>query len=802
MVKRINFLILILLLTQNSFAQSIIKGTITDSTNAPLPYVAVGLMYVTDSAVVKSVLTDEAGIYIFSSIKQGNYFIKAQATGYAEQRSSSIKTDSGSTFQIPVMQLKSKGYNLKGVTVVADKPFMERREDRMIFNLENSIIATGKNGLEVLNQLPGVSASDNGVINVMGKGGVMVMVDDRPIHVDIATYLKSIDASQIEKIEVITNPSAKYEAAGKAIINIVLKRDKNLGLNGEFTSSYRQATYANFSEILNINYRTKKWNIFGNFNENIFDNTSTHEITRTFSNNNIVQQVFTESAPNRYHGTVSSANIGFDYMPTKKQTLSFSVDGYLQAEHIHTYDNTVIYGQNSMVDSSLYIPIFRTYKASQTVYDFNYKNKIDTAGKEFSADVQYGVYGSTENQQNPTYYYNSDGLYLRPSTQLNSSQITNISFGLAKADYTQPLGKNAKLEMGVQATYVSDDNNAEFYTVNKGSSVLDSTKSNEFNLTEDVFAAYLNYSQKLGKKLDFQLGIRCEDTYDKGIQYVHDTSFTRNYINPFPSAAINWVASANHTFSLSYSRRIDRPDFDALNPFIILIDPYTYTQGNIALLPQLSDHYELAYNYKNYLSVNLEHYYFSNVITPVYRQNDSTHVSYSTFGNLSSYSEYNIMVIASIPITKWWNTVTSVNVYHDNYYGTLFGTNVSRTHFSGQFKTLNTFTFKNKWNAEISFFYYTINLNGVSEIEPIYGLDAGIGKRFFNDRLNVKLAYSDILISQIDRVSSVYQNVNIQDKQYMGVNRLRFSLTWKFGKSEYQREENNKAKNLGNIKGG
>ena len=160
------------------------------------------------------------------------------------------------------------------------------------------------------------------------------------------------------------------------------------------------------------------------------------------------------------------------------------------------------------------------------------------------------------------------------------------------------------------------------------------------------------------------------------------------------------------------------------------------------------------------------------------------------------------MVIASIPITKWWNTVTSVNAYHDNYYGTLFGANVSRTHFSGQFKTLNTFTFKNKWNAEISFFYYTINLNGVSEIEPIYGLDAGIGKRLFNDRLNVKLAYSDILMSQIDRVSSVYQNVNIQDKQYMGVNRLRFSLTWKFGKSEYQREENNKTTNLGKVKGG
>src|SRR6185312_10040691 len=311
-----------LLLIQNSLAQAVIKGSVTDSLNIPVPYAAVGLFNTKDSSLVKGGLCNDSGVYTFENIKPGSYLIKVQVIGYSEQYSAIIKADSA-TNTVPVMQMKGSGNNLKAVRVVADKPFMEHQADKIIFNVEGSVVSSGKNALEVLNDLAGVTADDNGNITVHGKGGVLVLVDDKPIYMDLATYLKSIDASQIEKIEVITNPSAKYEASGKAVINIVLKKDKNLGLNGQFTSNYRQWTYAGFNENLNINYRTKKFNFFANTGVNFFHNYTTHTINETIGDTRL-----SENSPQINQGARDYSTAGIDFMPDNKQTITLSVDGY------------------------------------------------------------------------------------------------------------------------------------------------------------------------------------------------------------------------------------------------------------------------------------------------------------------------------------------------------------------------------------------------------------------------------------------------------------------------------------------
>jgi iron complex outermembrane receptor protein len=777
------------LLSQYSFAQYTIKGNVSDSTNASVPFVAVGLLSAKDSSVIKGTITSDSGSYSFTKVKQGRYIIKVQAMGYADQYSKPFTADSSNAIQVIRLRLRNNGMNLKGVNVVANKPFMEHKQDRMVFNLENSIISTGKNALEVLNDLPGVTTTDDGSINVLGRSGVLVMVDGRPLHIDLTTFLKSIDASQIEKIEVITNPSAKYEASGKAVINIVLIKNKNMGLNGQLSSGYRQGTHASFSDALNIDYRIKKWNLFFDLNDNIFHNYGTHTITRTFSANNIVQQTFIEDAPATYQGNLPSGDMGFDFTPNSKQTISFSTNGVYMINKISTYDNTKMYGTAGELDSSIYAPSVRNLTTWDVNFNLAYTYKIDTNGRELSANAFYVTHGGADNQQNPVSYFNSDGSAMRASTLNNSIQPTALQFSSAQVDYIQPLSKKSKIEMGVLASKFHEDNNAQFFNDINGIAIVDTTKTNRFVGTENILAAYLNYSQKISAKTDFQIGVRDEQTNDIAEQYVHDTSFTRNYLNLFPSATFNWNPSANSAISLSYTRRIDRPDPGDINPFINQIDPYTYTRGNIALLPTLSDNYQVSYSFMQAVSVILSHSYMTNVESLVYHQNDSTHITYAEQENLSTYSEYSLMLIVDGPIAPWWNTTTSINGFNDKFYGALAGTNFNRAQNSYQFKTLNTFNLKKGWLAEMTFWYNSTIIDGLSTNHAVYDFEAGVGKRFDKQKLNIKLNFTDIFMTQQFFSSQVYQNVNIEDKNYGDLRKVRLVVSWKFGQSEYEREQ-------------
>jgi hypothetical protein len=780
-------------------AQCRITGKVNDSIGTPIPFAAVGLLNPKDSSVVKGALSNDSGLYIFNKVKPGIYLLKVTATGYTDQYSAPIKADSGKSIIVPVVQLKSPVHYLKALSVVVDKPFMEHKQDRMIFNVENSIISVGKSALEMLNDLPGVSASESGGVSVLGKTGILLLVDGKSLPVDPVNFLKGLDASQIERVEVITNPSAKYQAAGSAVINIILKHDKNIGFNGELNTMPRQGFYLGLTESLTLDYRTKKWNFSLDANTNIFHRAFTHTITRTF-NTGTTTEIFDENAPWYIHGTYSFGDIGIDYTPDKKQTFSLNNYFELQFEHLNTYDHTIMHTSTSAIDSSLFTDNIRDYQALHAIPQFTYKYKPDTTDRELSVQIIYGPYKQTDNQQNPVDYYNSAGQELRPPTLSNSTQVLNLNIWALQVDYTQPITSKIKLETGIYEQYGAPDNNAQFWNNINGVQVVDTTKTNQFNFTENIFAGYLNYSQKLTERIDFEAGLRAEQTNDKGVQYVHDTSFTRNYLDFFPSAAFNWKPSDIHAFSLSYTRRIERPGFDQLNPFITVIDPYTYQSGNISLLPDIYDQYQLVYSFKQYLSVTLEHDHYTNAIKQLYFQNTTTDIIYSKPENITAYYGYNAMMNVNIPFAKWWRNVTSVNVYHDDYLEVLSGQNLEITNTSVSVKTLNLFTWKHNWDAELSFSYNSSDLQGLTITQPLYELEAGISKHFFNDRLIIKVSCSDILKSNIQIANTVYQDINVRDYSYNDSQEFSIGITWKFGKSQYHKEQIEQANPFGGSK--
>ncbi len=796
----IYFCLFFALLQSAVMAQCTITGNVKDSLNSPIPYAAVGLLNAKDSAILKGTLGNDSGTYSFTKVKAGIYLLKVSVTGYPEKFSNIIKLDSGQQIIVPPFRLKSTDHNLKAVEVVAQKPFMEHKNGMMAFNIENSIISVGKNALEMMNDLPGITASENGGISIMGKTGILLLVDGKTLPVDPVNFLKGIDASQIERVEVITNPSAKYQAEGKAVINIILKKNKNIGLNGELTSTERQGFYLASTEGLNLDYRTNKWNFSLDASTNIFHRAFIHTITRTFGKGPSAE-VFDENAPWFIHGTYSFGSIGIDFTPDKKQTFSFSSYFELQFEHMSTYDNTIMHTTTSIIDSSLYTVNTRYFQMLHAIPGLSYKYKPDTTEKELSIQLLYGPFHTKNTQQDPVNYYNSLGLEMRPSTLSNSNEIMSMNIWSFQLDYTQPISNKVKLDAGVYELYGTPNNNVQFWNDVNGLQIIDTTKTNQFDFKENILAGYLNYSEKLSEKTDFQVGLRAEQTNDKGMQYVHDTSFTRNYLNLFPSASFNWKPSDNNAFALSYTRRIDRPGFDQLNPFITVIDPYTYTEGNIALLPQLSDNYEIDYSFKQIFTVALLHTYITNVMSSTYTQNDITHVSTYIPVNLGYYSGYNINFITNFNITKWWRTVNWLHLYVDNFYGNYDGVSFNRINPSFYFKTLNTLTFKKGWSAEVSFVYNYINIDGLNTYQPVSEFDAGISKHFLNDRLIVTVSCSDILKTNIDITTLLYQDVNIRDYAYGDYQELRVGLTWKFGRRQNKKNENENILPTSNLKG-
>lgn len=778
-----------------------VSGSVKDSLNAALPYAAVGLLNAKDSSLVKGALCNDSGAYMFDNIKPGSYLIKVEVMGYPEQFSHIIKADSGKN-QAVVMQMKSSDNNLKTVRVVADKPFIEHQADKIIFNVDGSVIASGKNALEVLNDLPGVSADDNANISVHGKGSVLVLVDEKPIYMDLATYLKSIDASQIEKIEVITNPSAKYEASGKAVINIVLKKDKNLGLNGQFTSNYRQWLYAGYNENLNMNYRTKKFNFFANTGLHYFHNYTTQTVNETIEGTNATQLMLNESSPLVTQGITDYSTAGIDFTPDSKQTITLSIDGFsfLTPDKATVNNTTIIHSRSGSIDSGKYNPSVTSYTRTEYVYNLNYTFKIDSNGRELSASFAYLPYRSTSSIQSPIYYYNSAGDILHPPTLTTAYQPLTLNVYDAKIDYTHPFDKKSKLDIGMEEQNATSDNNDQFYAIEQGVPVIDTAQTNHFNFKENVFAGYINYYRKLNEKFDFQAGVRAEQTNDNGIQYIHDTSFTPNYLNLFPSAGINWKVNEANSFSISYSRRIDRPDYIDLNPFITVLSPYNYSEGNINLLPQFSDNYELDYNLGDLINATVGYIHFTNIMSNGTHQQDSSFITYNTPINIGTYNVYYGVLTSTIHPAKWWTSINSVYTYHDNYIGAVNDVFYNNSHVSAQFKTNNMFNFKHGWKAELVYWYLTSNLNGVIIESPLSDLDIGIGKRFDDDRFSVNLNCTDVFATQLSTSTQITPGLSIVDTRYSDYRKIRLSLTWKFGKSQYHRQQEN-AKSI-QLKGG
>ena len=730
-----------------------ITGTVKDDQGKTLSGASVALKKLKDSSVIKLAVTNSAGKYEFPSIQAGNYFVNVTYIGHTPKNSSSFEFSGTGDINAPEIGLEKAGGNLKTVTVVSQKPVIEVRADKTILNVEGTINAVGQDALELLRKSPGVLVDKDDNVSLSGKNGVQVYIDGRPTPLsgkDLSDYLKTIQSSQIEAIEIITNPSAKYDAAGNAgIINIRLKKNKNFGTNGSVNAGYNIGIFPKYNGGFALNNRNKKINAFGNYNYNHSLNESYMRLYRR-QLDTLFDQKGTMTFRNKSHGFKA----GLDYFINSKQTIGVMVNGNINKNEFDNYGRTPItYVPTNIVDRILIADNTSSGERNNMNFNANYRY-ADTSGRELNIDGDYGYYNLDNNQFQPNYYYDRTGNNLQSSRIYNMLAPTDIDIYTFKSDYEQNL-KKGRLGIGAKISYVQSANDFQRYNVMPSFKSLDTLRSNDFNYKENINAMYMNYNKPF-KGFMIQAGLRVENTNSEGISngfswnggYVkYDSSFKRNYTDVFPSAAITFNKKPMSQFGITYSRRIDRPAYQDLNPFEFKLDEYTYQKGNTQLRPQYTNSFGLTHTYKYKLTTTLNYSHVKDVFTQLIDTAEKSK-SFITKKNLATQD------IASINISypfqyKFYSFFANLNAYYSKFkadFGT--GRKVDLDVVAFNFYSQHSFKLGKGWTGELSGFYSSPSIwQGTFKSDRMWGIDGGLQKTVFKGKGNVKASVSDIFNS-------------------------------------------------------
>ncbi len=799
-----------------------LTGQIKDNSGKALSAATIMLHSAKDSSLVKTAISDSKGNYEMQ-VKPGRYFITSSVVNMQKNSSPAFDVKENETSVAPEIVAQAAAKNLGGVTVTSKKPMVEVKADKTILNVEGTINAVGQDALELLRKSPGVIVDKDDNLSLAGKTGVQVYIDGKPSPLsgaDLASYLKSLQSSQIEAIELITNPSAKYEAAGNAgIINIKLKKDKTIGTNGSVNAGYAIGTYAKYNTGLSLNYRNKKFNIFGNNNFNTSLNESNFVLYREQGDSIFDQPGNRILSRNKYSNNFKA---GADVFLNKKSTIGFVITGNISDNTTETEGPMkIIYGPTKTLSRLLIASSINDSKRNNVNTNINYRYAV-TGGTELNIDADYGYFNIRSNQFQPNDAFDASGNIKLYSNVYRMISPTDIDIASVKVDYERNFYKG-RLGIGGKIGYVKTDNDFRRYDVIGSNEVYDKDKSNRFKYTENVNALYVNYNRPF-KGFMVQVGLRMENTVsdgrstglikDKntGLYDPYDSSIHRNYTNLFPSAAITFNKNPMSQFGITFSRRIDRPVYQDLNPFEFKLNDYTFMKGNTQLRPQYTNSFGLTHTYKYKLNTQLNYSHVKDIFSQLV---DTTDKSKSFISKQNLKTQDIISLNISYPFQKkWYSFFVNMNSYYSLFKGDFGGGDrkVNLDVFALSFFMQNSFNLGKGFKAEISGFYNSPTIwQGAFKSKAIYGIDGGVQKTLFKGKGNLRVALSDMF-----RIMKWSGNNNFTGQFNEASGRwesrqFKLNFSYRFGNSQVKaarqrksaiEEENKRTENSGGGLGG
>ncbi|MBS1635797.1 MAG: TonB-dependent receptor [Bacteroidetes bacterium] len=779
------------LCTHIAMAQCSVHGMLHDTLGHPIPFNAVALIQNHDSSIVKGVMTQEDGSFCFESISKGIYRIKVSAIGYETFFSESLDYDSTHAMQVPDIRLRSGQINLNEVSVSAQKKTIEFKNGNVIVNVEGTALAMGNTVYDLLARLPGVTVSD-GNISIQGKSGVKIMIDGKIQQLagpQLMNILKSMNASQVEKIEVLRKPPVRYDAAGTGgMINIKTKKIKMTGFSGNVFTSYSQGFYGNPSGGFTLNYKGRKVNFFTGFTAEREWFHNTERMTNAF-NYNATETTLDSKSIIKVHNHYETYNLGADWFINKSNSIGIKMNGAfgMGGEDIYTNTN---YSDNNTGYRNLG---FHSSKPNPWIYpefNLNAEHNFDTSGTVLRFSANYNPYWDIYDAD----FYNSyqdAGYYDVKSPALfktrNTLTFTNSS---ALLDFEKELKHKLKLETGIKHSY--QIMHSDYYLKNldytSGDFVTDSMYSNIFNYTQNISAGYINLTRDF-EKVTIQAGLRGENTMFQTSSRGNSLNFHRQYFNLFPVLTFDYKPSDKHTFSLSYNKRVNRPDYNMFNPFTVFLSTQVSFKGNPYLKPEYSHDIGFTHSYNSWLNNSVNFTRINNTFMGYNTQNDSSKTYIHTSTNLNWADIYAYSLFIQKDLYKWWSVNLNATVFHINAKGNINNQPYRIQTTAFQPSLYSRLTFTKGYSMELNAFYLSPFLEGIYHTKARSYVNLAFKKTMLSDKLSVSLAFNDIFFGQVRRTMIQYQNLNGTGVQTFDTRRINVSINYNFGKLKVEQRQ-------------
>lgn len=735
----------------NAYAQ--MKGKVLAQDNKPLEGAVVSVLDASDSSMVKTALTARDGTFSISGLKNGSYFASVAMLGFKNFTGSKFAlSDTQPAIDLGTIALSATDIKLDEVKVTGQKNFVEYQIDRTVINVDALISNAGANVLEVLEKSPGVMVDQSGGISLKGQPGVLVLIDNRPTYLSaaaLAAYLRSLPANSVEKIELITNPPARYDAAGSAgIIHIRMRKNKVHGLNGGITLSPARSRYWRHNENVNLNYRNNRFNFFTNASFNSTDQWRRLDIQRRYyGENGALQSSFDQTTLFYPKSRTTNLKTGIDFYANPKTTWGLVYTGAFTRSREQRPVSSEVRNAAGGIDSLIRADNSDRNRFRQHGINLNFSHEYDSTGRLLTFDLDYINYRIRARQTFINDFLDSQQQFKRQE-KITTDLPSSIDIYSAKTDYEHPLGKS-KLATGFKTSLVRTDNAANYF-LHQGEAIsVDYDKTNRFRYSENINAAYVNFNRDF-KRLSLQTGLRAENTNAYGHQLGNavkpDSSFTRHYTSLFPTVFLSYKLDTNQTrLNFSYGRRIGRPYYQDLNPFVFLLDKFSYFAGNPYLKPELGNRFQLSLNYKSRFNLSFLYNYTRNMQGEVIEQAGNIFISRT--GNISRLIWGGITLTAQLKAGNWWTCNFYAELIRNNFRGMPGDPDRTTGSTYGYISPNNQFLFKNGWSAELSGFYITRSQSAQFDKNDLFLVNTAVQKKVMKDKGIVKLSLRDIFSS-------------------------------------------------------
>jgi hypothetical protein len=774
-------------LSAQHYGKAMVDGYVQDEQQKAVDFANVLLLNPKDTTLIKGAITDSSGYFAFDELAEGSYLIQATMIGYKPVYSAVFELNAANaSFSLPKLQLGAAATELSEVVVSAQKPFIELRADKLVVNVESSPVAAGNNALELLAKAPGVILDQNNNISLKGKQGVLIMMNGKRSYLsneEIVRMLETTPADAIETIEIMLNPSARYDAAGNAgIINIQMKKDKNLGFNANLRVGGGMGNFPKANSGLRFNYRQKAFNLYGNYDYYFNRSFQDLSIDRTVPYGGGLTVFDQLNHSIREYGG-HNVQIGGDWFIGKNTTIGALFNGRFGSWKEKSNNTTDISGTSPWAYSMIKAGGDHDQGWDNYTYNVNFKHKFDDKGRELTIDADYSDYDTDTDADYFNYFFNSEGLETETPNLLQSTNYSKVNIKAIKADYSQPIGEKSKLEVGAKSSIVGTDNGVEFLQQLDGQWVVDDTRTNDFEYEETIHAAYANFSHQFSG-LMLQLGLRSEYTVSDGLSLTLDERVKRDYLDLFPSVSLSHSVGKAHNLSYAYSRRIDRPSYQNLNPFIFFLDQFTFGRGNPFLQPQYTDSYSINYSLNNRFVASLSYSHTDDAMSEVLEQDNDSQRTYQTYRNLAKFNNISLNISAPFTLEEWWTLRLSATGFHNSYKSPYMDGQLDEAQFSYNFYVANNFTLPGKWKAELTGFYQSSSLFSIFEAKPMYNIDFGISKDILDGKGKISVNVNDIFDTRRFRANIRQGDLNLDLINKNESRRVNVTFNYSLGNSE------------------